>query len=112
MAGDYKIPFDSEGNQLHYPDTWKTIVWQDNFEFVGPITVKDMRRGRSAAYFVVEISPFVSPEPLKMKGLAEGTMFMTDFLDAIRRNGAHPGGLVSGLFTFVKRGQNYGVKLV
>ena len=112
MAGEYQIPFDPEGNQLHFPDSWKAITWQDNFEFQGPIKVTEMRRGRSAAYFVVEMSPFVSPDPLAIQGWAKGTMFMTDFLEAVLRNGANVGGLIPGLFTFVKRGQNYGVKLV
>lgn len=111
-AGNYQIPFDSKGNQLHYAG-YGDITWQDNFDFAGPITILQMARGRSAAYFVIEMTAFVAPDPLAVdSGYVQGIMFMTDLFDALKRSGCMPGGIIPGIFTFVKRGQNYGVKLV
>ena len=51
-----EIPFDEEGNQLHYPETWshKSIIWKDNYQFFAKLKFIDYCRGRSAAYFIVE----------------------------------------------------------
>lgn len=112
-----QIPFDEKGRFLDFVrirngEPYKGIVWQDNFEFAGPVKVVGMERGRSAARYVIEVTPFVAPDPLIVDGPVRAIMFMTDFLAAIQKKGALPGGLIPGTFTFVKRGQNYGVKLV
>lgn len=102
MMSTYQIPFDNEdGNQLHYPETYfmgKKLVWKDNYTFEDTLIYKGYSRGRSAAYF-------------NFRNIAGKTftMFLKDFDHAIKHmvNGAF-----SGTFTFTKRGQNYGVKLI
>jgi len=48
-----KVPFDSKGNLLHYPEVWggdQAIVWKEVFEFEDTLQFMEFRRGRSAAY--------------------------------------------------------------
>lgn len=98
----YQIPFDSEGNQLHYPDTWGRYgvkEWRDNHEFEGTLRVVNMARGRSAAYFIAEV----------VETGKRVTLFMKDLFDAIP---FIERGLIRGRFTFQKRGMNYGIRCV
>ena len=129
MKQPLKIPFDGHGNQVHYsgeigivPDElkyeadepegkrrfrneWITKArdgrtWKDNFEFDAHLAFVGMSRGRSAAYFHLRS--------------AEGntyTMFMSDILDLLQR-GRVIEGACYGRWTFVKKGSNYGVKLI
>jgi hypothetical protein len=101
--GNYQIPFNANGDQLHYADRW---LWQrglapfvDNHEFEATLALKTMHRGRSAAYFEFE-------------RVGEGktvTVFMTDLMEMFPH--IH-GGLIRGRFTFCKRGANFGCRLV
>ena len=97
MKGQYKIPFDKHGNQLHYPD-FRLHHWEDNFEFPGPVRVTGYARGCSAAYFEGRVE---SGRSL--------IIFLTDFEEMLPHLA---GGSANGRFTFVKRGQNYGVKMI
>jgi hypothetical protein len=101
--GNYKIPFSKQGNQLHYADRWYVergeIQLVDNHEFEATLTLKEMLRGRSAAYFEFE-------------RMGEGktvTVFMTDLMEMFPF--IHSG-LIRGRFTFCKRGANFGCRLV
>lgn len=103
--GNYQIPFNKDGDQLHYADPRArgaqpyTATWTDNHEFDATLKCEDYGRGRSAAYFELE-------------RVGEGktvTMFLKDFMEALPH--MH-GGVVKGTFTFCKRGQNYGCRLV
>jgi hypothetical protein len=106
-TGNYRIPFDRDGNQQHYPERWyvgkypnhkpEGPDWRDNEPFDDTLTYSGYRRGRSAAYF----------EFTRSDGKAV-TMFLKDFEGLIRQMVS---GKVSGRFVFTKRGQNYGVKL-
>jgi hypothetical protein len=101
--GDYSIPFDKDGNQLHYPDWWSMDRdgpgdWRPNVAFDDTLTYSGYERGRSAAYF-----RFVRADG---KGV---TMFLTDFEEVVPKMVR---GKVAGRWTFCKRGQNYGVQLV
>ncbi len=85
-VGSYNIPFDANGNQLHYDD-WKTHKRIPNFEFEDTLTFSDMERGRSAAYFYFKRS--------------DGTkvvVFMKDMTEMIHKMF---GGTVTGTFSFV-----------
>lgn len=105
MAKDYKIPFDIDGNQQHYPENryrdGKIIEpnFRDNEEFKDTLIYDGYSRGRSAAYFNFE---------RKSTG-TNVTVFLTDFEDMIP---VMINGEITGRFTYTKRGQNYGVKLV
>jgi hypothetical protein len=80
----------SEENVVWTPNT----TFEDEFEFVRKY------RGRSALYF-------------EMKSQRNGkhyTMFGTDVADILKR-GIVEDGVIYGVWTFVKRGENYGVKL-
>lgn len=100
IIGQYKIPFDDEGNQLHYPDfKWvngKRVDCDmiDNFEFRDTLSFDGMSRGRSAAYFHFRRS---SGEKV--------IVFMKDLCEMMP-NITY--GHITGRFTFIKRGQNYG----
>lgn len=105
--GDYLIPFNSKGDQLHYPEAYefdaargcgyKPPEWRPNAPFRDTLTFDTYSRGRSAAYFHFKRS--------------DGTgvcMFLTDIEAAIPHMVA---GKLTGTFRFTKRGQNYGVQL-
>ena len=83
--------------------------WFDNLVFDASIYIERIRRGRSAAHFKVRIGGGVeTPEFLRDVSC---TLFMTDLLDIIMREGIKAGGEVPGEFCFCKRGQNYGIQL-
>lgn len=113
MSGNYQIPFRDNGELMDWAGGLasgvqaKGVNWKDNFEFLGEVELEGIHRGRSAANFRVNVEPESSLLPD-----FKATMFMTDFLAAVITKGAEPGGRIRGIFTFVKRGQNYGVKLV
>lgn len=97
--GVYQIPFDNDGNQKHYPESWKGLQWKDNYEFDDELHFTTYGRGRSAAYFIGAMAS---------NGMTVN-VFITDFMDLMPHM-VH--GKVTGKFSFVKRGQNYGCKLV
>ena len=98
-TGDYKIPFDRSGNQLHY--AWQNsrdIEWVDNFKFRDNLRISAMRSGRSAKYTIWRDN----------RGHTY-TMFVSDLIEMMKKCTAQNGSVV-GSWTFVKRGQNYGLK--
>jgi hypothetical protein len=79
----------------------ESIVWKENFEFEDTLRLTGMSRGRSAANF-----------NLKSETNAKDyNVFMTDMV-YLFQNGEISKGIIKGKWTFVKRGQNYGIKLV
>lgn len=114
--GNYLIPFDKNGNQMHwaanevtvrqfrekygadcyYPDA--AAEWRTNEPFEDTLTYESYGRGRSAAYFTFTRSDG-----------AEVSVFMTD-LDSMMPH-VHAG-KVTGRFAFQKRGQNYGCTML
>jgi hypothetical protein len=109
-TGNYLIPFDSDGNQQHYPErsyepvpgTDRTRIvdpdWRPNFEFEDTLTYEGFSRGRSAAYVL-----FRRGDGKRV------TMFLKELDELMPRM---CGGHVTGRFTFIKRGQNYGVRIL
>ncbi|AKF13441.1 hypothetical protein PHIN3_178 [Sinorhizobium phage phiN3] len=99
-TGNYPIPFDTNGNQLHYPETWTRdgVVMKDNFVFADVLTFSHFSRGRSAAYAYFKRS---TGETV--------TVFLSDLADIMK---IMVRGEVGGTFTFCKKGMNYGTKLV
>lgn len=103
-AGD--IPFDSKGNQQHYPEVWAghDCKWKPNFRFHGRLIFLGFLRGRSAAY-----ASFARLENGQQRGRV--TVFLKD-LEAFIVHPGWKGGIIEAEFTFCKRGQNYGCKVV
>lgn len=98
MAKDYKIPFDANGNQLHYPTSYLISEWRDNVPFTETLVFEGYSRGRSAAYL-----------NFKRQGTdIEVVVFMTDFVDMVP---LMVNGVLTSTFSYCKRGMNYGVKL-
>lgn len=95
-----QIPFDREGNQLHYPESYgiRPSVMVDNFIFDDTLIFDTYARGRSAAYF----------QFTRKSSGKKVVVFLTDFETTMIPHLVR--GEVSGLFTFCKRGQNFGCK--
>lgn len=97
----FRVPFDRErGNLLEWvsnPDS-QYIIWCDPYEFTDTLTFQGFVRGRSAAHAL-----FTDSANQKY------TMFLTD-LDALIRSGCLKADQARAVWTFAKRGQNYGVR--
>jgi hypothetical protein len=105
-----KIPFDQHGNPVPYYNGVtrgphasfdSDYIWEDNAPFRAVLDFKRFARGRSAAHAIYA----KADDPTW-----ECVMFLTDFTDVVER-GLAPLRL-SGRFEHVKRGSNYGVKLL
>lgn len=98
---DGEIPFDKDGNQLHYAFAGeRDVTWKPNTTFNGSLRFDRFARGRSAAYAV-----FL--RMVKMEKDVEVIVFLTD-LEGMMRGMTQ--GVCYGEFAYCKRGQNYGVK--
>jgi hypothetical protein len=97
-----KVPFDHKGNLLHYPIARHphTISWLDNLEFSCGMKIDRFERGRSSAYFI-----------LKNTQGREHPMFLKDMFEMLKVTTVVKGEAF-GKWTFVKRGQNYGLSFV
>lgn len=57
--GDYQIPYDKDGNMVHYYG-WggsiqkESIVFKDNDPFEATLTFIDYKRGRSGHHFILQ----------------------------------------------------------
>lgn len=104
--GDYDIPFDRNGNQMHYAEVlWPDVAnrrdgisFKPNAVFTDVLTFVGFERGRSAAY-----------AKFTRSNQREVVVFLRDLEDMLplMRDGK-----VGGEFAFCKRGQNYGCKAV
>ena len=99
--GDYKIPFNENGNQMHYGRGYRDVVWKDNFKFIDTIKITGTQRGRSAAYFQAE----------SIENGKKYTLFISDLLDMLLYTTIEKG-VVKGTFTFRKRGENFGIAVL
>lgn len=111
--GDWKkdgVPFCKCGLQ-HYPDNCfkchyvdKTgIEWRKATPFEDTMQLQNkVNSGRSAKYLTVTS---------KTTGL-NYTLFVTDIIDIAVNFGIERGGVIYGVWDYVKRGQNYGIKLI
>ncbi len=105
-----KAPFNASGNLMHYalPDNRTSSVfgldrpheWRDNKPFMSTMKLEGLRRGRSAAYFMWEDL-----------GGAQYPMFMKEMTDLLQTRIVRYG-CVYGQWIVVKRGTNYGIRMV
>ena len=87
-------------NSGRYIEVYDTI-WKENYEFEDILIITGMSRGRSAANF-------------NLQSTVNGknyNLFMTDIVDLIQKATINKGE-IKGKWTFVKRGNNYGIKLI
>lgn len=105
------VPFNKQGDLLHWTHAEPGVaamspfgevlaVWRDNVVFEDTLTFETMSRGRSAADAI-------------WRSQATGvkfSMFLKD-LDYLLKTSTIEHGVVSGIWTFCKRGRNYGVML-
>jgi len=76
-------------------------IWKENYEFKDTLIITGMSLGRSAANFNLQST-------INNKNY---NLFMTDIVDLIQK-ATITQGKINGRWTFVKRGSNYGVKLI
>lgn len=97
--GSYKIPFNANGDQLDYEE-WRAHEMVDNFEFEDTLVFSGhYGRGRSSVTFTL----------MRMATSTLVSFFVSDFAALVPKM---TNGRVTGKFTFTKRGQNYGCKMV
>jgi hypothetical protein len=97
VKGSYQIPFDKDGNQLDY--IWGMNELLDNFVFNDTLSFKKYGRGRSSITF----------EFIRESNGKTVSMFVSDFSAIVKEL---VDGKISGEFTFVKKGANFGCKKV
>lgn len=94
-----QIPFDVNGNQMHHRyDYGPFKEYKSNYNFFTTLTFLHFVRGQSAAYAVFTCT-----------GGTRCSMFLVDLETVIPHL---KNGQITGEFTFCKRGQNFGVKLI
>lgn len=96
MKTDFKVPFNSHGDQLAYPKYASLEV--QNFEFEDTLTWAGFERGQSAARLLFRRSN---------GNLVR--MFLGEFdkVAPLLRDGK-----LTGTFTFCKRGTNFGTRMI
>lgn len=100
MTWDKRVPFNIKGDLLGYPHgRWDEIHWRENYEFNDTLSFVGFERGRSAAHAIFEDSDGHFMQ-----------MFLTNLEDLILA-GKKPT-KTKGWWTFVKKGRNFGVKMV
>jgi len=99
---DIEIPFSIKTKELISYVGWNTtdIIWKQNYTFEKILTASDMSRGQSSATFTL-----VDDEGL------EHNMFMKDMLTMVQ-NAKIEYGKINAVWTFIKRGQNYGIRFL
>jgi len=97
-----QAPFKKDGGLWHYPQlSQDNLIWEDIEVWEAEMKMVGYNRGRSAAFFLWVDTEDNSSYP----------MFLTDMSEAVQQ-AVMDHGVVDGSWTIVKRGQNYGLKLV
>lgn len=94
----YQIPFLPNGSVPHFAGYWmQNIIWKDPGEFSDTVKILGYYRGRSATGLEIEMSTG-----------GKCAMFISDIADMLQKAEVKDG-KVSGVWTFKKRGGNYGI---
>jgi hypothetical protein len=101
-----EIPFGKgTGEPVYYVEPWMErdgkVVWKPNTPFTDTLRFTGFGRGRSAAHALFKST---------VKGTSY-TVFLTDFSDILREKDIIKGE-VSARWHFVKRGSNYGLRMM
>lgn len=97
--GQYKIPFDKNGNLVCYAGYSWVEKLVDNYIFEDELEYVCYGRGRSSVTF----------EFISLKDGRKYEMFISDFDSIVNEM---KNGKIKGKFTFVKKGQNFGFKKI
>lgn len=102
MSKKWQVPF-LDSKPCYYPPSWdKNVEWKDNYVFSATMQIIGLQSGQSAKHLI-----------LKDENNIEYVMFVKDLIEALKNTQSIPdpeGAKLIGNFTFVKRGQNYGIK--
>lgn len=101
MSYGGKIPFDQHGCPMSYVGYRASVVWEENKPFRAQLSFVRFERGRSAVRAI-----YAKDDDQTW----EVAMFLSEFERIVQR-GFAPQHL-TGRFEFVKRGANYGIKLL
>jgi hypothetical protein len=96
--GKYQVPFDSNGNLLHYAG-YGQVDWRDNHPFRAQLKLDGMTSGYSAKY-------------LKWVDINTGhrySMFVADLIELLNERTVSKGLTMDSLWVVRKRGNNYGI---
>lgn len=96
-----ELPFDKQGNMLHYPMIYALGEYRPNEEFHADFLIDTYERGQSAARIILEDCATQARYP----------MFLSDFVAMTQMNRIKYGE-VSGVWIGTKKGMNYGIKMV
>ncbi|WP_238009469.1 hypothetical protein KZZ52_26640 [Dactylosporangium sp. AC04546] len=94
-----EVPYDGDGNLLHYVDPWATPTMRPNEPFKAALQVEMMESGRSAKYLIWRDGDG-----------RRFPMFIIDLVDMLQRAEVLQGA-VEATWIVRKRGQNYGIAL-
>lgn len=101
MNTKIKIPFYKMTNELAKNQYSKEIEWKDNYEFEDTMEIVGMnRKGHSITYIMVSKTDH-----------KKYSIFIKEMLN-ILQNGSVNKGIVSGSWTFCKRGQEYSLRFL
>lgn len=99
-----EVPFDRETGEMVPDLRWfwdeSKLRWRDNYEFTSTLTYESFLRSDHAVRIV-----------FRGDDGKEYHMFLKELHD-ILVGGGFDGNKVSGVWTFCKRGQNFGIRLV
>jgi hypothetical protein len=97
MASNYQIPYDTDTRNHLTHDRGYQIVWYPNKEWEDELQLVKYTRGRSSVTFV-------------FRSIINGDEFHAFVSNSFEIFKDSVGGVISGRFTFVKKGSDYGVK--
>jgi hypothetical protein len=98
---DIEIPFNRKTNSpIIYPMSYMDIRWEKNYIFDEILFIYGISRGTSSATFNASDENEI-----------QYNIFMKDILYIIQ-NAKIENGKIHGLWTFIKRGKNYGVRFL
>jgi hypothetical protein len=103
----WQVPFDRDGNQLHYDGGWNRdgIVYKDPYEFEDSLELLDWEQGRSRI-------------TVKLRSLKDGRKYcctMGSFMDMLHRgkiNQTEESTAIGGEFSFKKAGSSVSLILL
>ena len=98
---ELRIPHNKDGNMLQWDHDYNAVSHRPNSIWIDGLIYLGYGRGRSAAYFLWR-SVFTNREYYMFISDMNDVLLSTDMMARI----------IKAQFTYVKRGQNFGIKMV